>query len=83
MLSENIKHFAEVVRQGTSGRMLDLVMGDGGVSVEGDENNQETLLKQLVMCQFLMMFNILREGIRKRFRILISNLYFIRRKFCL
>ena len=43
--------------------MLNMMMADGGISVEGDENNQETKLKQLVMCQFLMMFNILGKGI--------------------
>ncbi len=60
--SENIRHFAELIRKATNGEMLDMVMGDGGVSVEGDENNQETKLKQLILCQFLMMFNILGKG---------------------
>jgi cap1 methyltransferase len=41
---------------------VDLVLGDGGISVEGEENFQEIKLQPLILCQFLTMFNILAKG---------------------
>ena len=41
------------VNKGTQGIGLALLMGDGGFSVEGEENLQELHMKQLVLCQFL------------------------------
>ncbi|KAL4238274.1 Cap-specific mRNA (nucleoside-2'-O-)-methyltransferase 1 [Mactra antiquata] len=39
-----------------------MVMADGGFSVEGQENIQEILSKQLYLCQFLVAISILRTG---------------------
>ena len=38
------------------------MMADGGFSVEGQENIQEVLSKQLYLCQFLVALNIVRVG---------------------
>lgn len=52
---EHQQEFAELVKQravdGKDG--LDLLVADGGASVEGSENLQEVKMKQLVLCQFL------------------------------
>eukprot|EP01119_Soliformovum_irregulare_P016671 TRINITY_DN4865_c0_g1_i1.p1 TRINITY_DN4865_c0_g1~~TRINITY_DN4865_c0_g1_i1.p1 ORF type:complete len:624 (+),score=161.70 TRINITY_DN4865_c0_g1_i1:111-1982(+) len=61
MSTENIRFFANEVIQGTKVG-VSLVTGDGGFSVEGDENNQETLSKQLILCQFITALSILKPG---------------------
>ena len=38
------------------------MMADGGFSVEGEENIQEILSKQLYLCQFLVALSIVRNG---------------------
>ena len=38
------------------------MMADGGFSVEGQENIQEILSKQLYLCQFLVAMSIVRTG---------------------
>jgi 23S rRNA U2552 (ribose-2'-O)-methylase RlmE/FtsJ len=60
--SDNIRSFAELVHAQTEGRGVDLLTGDGGASVEGDENDQETLLKQLVLAQCLTALMTVAEG---------------------
>jgi len=49
----NLKSFEHDVNRGTEGVGLALLMGDGGFSVEGEENLQELHMKQLILCQFL------------------------------
>ena len=41
---------------------LHFVMGDGGISVAGQENIQEILTKQLLLCQFACALSVLRQG---------------------
>ncbi|KAJ3049889.1 FtsJ methyltransferase domain-containing protein 2 [Rhizophlyctis rosea] len=60
--NENIGDFAEIVRKGTDGEGVDLVMGDGGFSTAGDEWHQEEQSKQIMLCQVLTMFLTLRNG---------------------
>ena len=38
------------------------VMGDGGADYSQDQNSQEVILKQLLLCQFLCALNVLRKG---------------------
>ncbi|KAG0243531.1 FtsJ methyltransferase domain-containing protein 2 [Mortierella sp. GBA43] len=59
---ENIDAFASLVEQDTRGRGVGLVSADGGVSVDGDEAVQETLLQRLILCQILVMFMTLQKG---------------------
>ncbi|ORX89241.1 S-adenosyl-L-methionine-dependent methyltransferase [Basidiobolus meristosporus CBS 931.73] len=61
-LEENIRNFSNTVRDATEDIGVDLVVGDGGMSVEGEENSQEGLMKQLILCQILSMFTVLRKG---------------------
>eukprot|EP00002_Diphylleia_rotans_P002545 TRINITY_DN1159_c0_g4_i2.p1 TRINITY_DN1159_c0_g4~~TRINITY_DN1159_c0_g4_i2.p1 ORF type:complete len:424 (+),score=76.27 TRINITY_DN1159_c0_g4_i2:72-1343(+) len=60
--TENIRSFQRTVLETTNGRGVHFVMADGGVSVSGQENIQEIITKQLVMCQFLAAISILRKG---------------------
>lgn len=53
--------FAEYVLKGTAEAGVHFVMADGGFSVEGQENIQEILSKQLYLCQCLVALHILRE----------------------
>ncbi|XP_065184249.1 cap-specific mRNA (nucleoside-2'-O-)-methyltransferase 1-like isoform X1 [Sycon ciliatum] len=62
MDSENINAFRSFVLDSTGGHGVHFVMGDGGFSVAGQENIQELLSKQLVLCQFCMAMSILRPG---------------------
>ncbi|KAG9347247.1 hypothetical protein JZ751_004814 [Albula glossodonta] len=50
---ENISAFRNFVLESTERRGLHFLMADGGFSVEGQENIQEILSKQLLLCQFL------------------------------
>lgn len=38
------------------------MMGDGGISVAGQENIQEILTKQLLLCQFACALSVLKQG---------------------
>ncbi|XP_055629042.1 cap-specific mRNA (nucleoside-2'-O-)-methyltransferase 1 [Toxorhynchites rutilus septentrionalis] len=57
----NIESFTDyVMKQTESG--VHIMMADGGFSVEGQENIQEILSKQLYLCQILVALNIVRTG---------------------
>ncbi|CAF2931903.1 unnamed protein product [Rotaria sp. Silwood2] len=60
--SENIDALQNYVNKCTKYNGLHIVMADGGFSVEGQENIQEILSKQLYLCQFLTALSILRPG---------------------
>ncbi|KAL8619662.1 hypothetical protein ACOMHN_019717 [Nucella lapillus] len=59
---ENQEAFIQFVYKNTDGKGVHFCMADGGFSVEGQENIQEILSKQLYLCQFLVSISILREG---------------------
>uniref|UniRef100_A0A672MA78 Cap-specific mRNA (nucleoside-2'-O-)-methyltransferase 1 n=1 Tax=Sinocyclocheilus grahami TaxID=75366 RepID=A0A672MA78_SINGR len=59
---ENITAFRNFVLDSTEGRGLHFLMADGGFSVEGQENIQEILSKQLLLCQFLTAMSVIRPG---------------------
>ncbi|KAI1897255.1 hypothetical protein AGOR_G00081430 [Albula goreensis] len=59
---ENISAFRNFVLESTERRGLHFLMADGGFSVEGQENIQEILSKQLLLCQFLTALSVLRTG---------------------
>ncbi|TKS76158.1 Cap-specific mRNA (nucleoside-2'-O-)-methyltransferase 1 [Collichthys lucidus] len=59
---ENITAFRNFVMESTEKRGLHFLMADGGFSVEGQENIQEILSKQLLLCQFLTAISTLRTG---------------------
>ncbi|KAF9184053.1 FtsJ methyltransferase domain-containing protein 2 [Haplosporangium sp. Z 767] len=59
---ENIDAFVEMLERETAGLGVGLVSADGGVSVDGDEAVQETLLQRLILCQILTMFMVLQKG---------------------
>ncbi|XP_072553168.1 cap-specific mRNA (nucleoside-2'-O-)-methyltransferase 1 [Salminus brasiliensis] len=61
-LPENISAFRNFVLESTEKRGLHFLMADGGFSVEGQENIQEILSKQLLLCQFLMALSVVRTG---------------------
>ena len=58
--SENIREFRRFVMENTGGKGVHFMMADGGFSVEGQENIQEILSKQLYLCQFLVALSIIR-----------------------
>ncbi|XP_056589922.1 cap-specific mRNA (nucleoside-2'-O-)-methyltransferase 1 isoform X2 [Triplophysa dalaica] len=58
----NISAFRNFVLYSTEGRGLHFLMADGGFSVEGQENIQEILSKQLLLCQFLVGMSVVRPG---------------------
>ncbi|CAF0732775.1 unnamed protein product [Adineta steineri] len=60
--SENIDALQNYVNKCTMHQGVHIVMADGGFSVEGQENIQEILSKQLYLCQFLTALSILRPG---------------------
>uniref|UniRef100_A0A8C3PX59 Cap-specific mRNA (nucleoside-2'-O-)-methyltransferase 1 n=1 Tax=Chrysolophus pictus TaxID=9089 RepID=A0A8C3PX59_CHRPC len=60
---ENITAFRNFVLDNTDHKGVHFLMADGGFSVEGQENLQEILSKQLMLCQFLMALSIVRTGI--------------------
>uniref|UniRef100_A0A671RP14 Cap-specific mRNA (nucleoside-2'-O-)-methyltransferase 1 n=1 Tax=Sinocyclocheilus anshuiensis TaxID=1608454 RepID=A0A671RP14_9TELE len=62
MRPENITAFRNFVLDSTEGRGLHFLMADGGFSVEGQENIQEILSKQLLLCQFLTAMSAVRPG---------------------
>ncbi|KAK3547628.1 hypothetical protein QTP86_026269 [Hemibagrus guttatus] len=59
---ENISAFRNFVLESTEKRGLHFLMADGGFSVEGQENLQEILSKQLLLCQFLTALSVVRTG---------------------
>lgn len=58
----NLVEFRNLIESRTNGEMVSLVTADGGIAVDGQENDQEMLLKRLVMCQFFCALTILRKG---------------------
>lgn len=60
--SQNLKEFQRFVVEQTNHRGVHFMMADGGFSVEGNENIQEILSKQLYLCQFLCALSVLRNG---------------------
>ncbi|XP_036943009.1 cap-specific mRNA (nucleoside-2'-O-)-methyltransferase 1 [Acanthopagrus latus] len=59
---ENITAFRNFVLENTERKGMHFLMADGGFSVEGQENIQEILSKQLLLCQFLTALSTLRTG---------------------
>ena len=59
---ENLLSFQKYVFEVSNKSGVSLVMGDGGFDVKGQENFQELLSKQLILCQFLCATSILHEG---------------------
>jgi len=58
--SDNIEAFRKFVLDNTGGKGVHFMMADGGFSVEGQENIQEILSKQLYLCQCLVALSIIR-----------------------
>ncbi|XP_047739805.1 cap-specific mRNA (nucleoside-2'-O-)-methyltransferase 1 [Hyalella azteca] len=58
----NISSFCDFVKTATRGRGVHFMMADGGFNVEGQENIQEILSKQLYLGQFTVALGIVREG---------------------
>jgi len=62
-LSQNIQGFGDKIFDESFGKMVELVVADGGMDVDGgEENYQEQVHKRLVLCQFLCALHILRKG---------------------
>ena len=59
---ENFKAFKQHVLENTNGLGVHVMMADGGFTVEGQENIQEILSKQLYLCQFLFALHVVRTG---------------------
>ncbi|KAG9431860.1 cap-specific mRNA (nucleoside-2'-O-)-methyltransferase 1 [Apis mellifera carnica] len=59
--SENQRTFRELIMKYTHNKGVHFMMSDGGFSVEGKENLQEILSKQLYLCQCLVALMIVRE----------------------
>ncbi|XP_028580218.2 cap-specific mRNA (nucleoside-2'-O-)-methyltransferase 1 [Podarcis muralis] len=59
---ENITAFQNFVLDNTDRKGVHFLMADGGFSVEGQENIQEILSKQLTLCQFLTALSVVRTG---------------------
>lgn len=57
----NVKHFVKNVLQENSGK-VQLVVCDGGLSVVGDELNQEFHVRQLLVSQVLIMLQLVKTG---------------------
>ena len=58
----NLTEFQKYVMANSDNKGVHFVMADGGFSVEGQENIQEILSKQLYLCQFTCALSILRVG---------------------
>ncbi|EZA47486.1 hypothetical protein DMN91_005318 [Ooceraea biroi] len=58
----NQEEFRSLVMKHTYNKGVHFMMSDGGFSVEGQENIQEILSKQLYLCQCLVALMILRPG---------------------
>ena len=59
---DNLVEFSKYVKENTDNQGVHFVMADGGFSVEGQENIQEILSKQLYLCQFTCALSLLRVG---------------------
>ncbi|OCT79566.1 cap-specific mRNA (nucleoside-2'-O-)-methyltransferase 1-like isoform X1 [Xenopus laevis] len=59
---ENITAFRNFILDNTDHKGVHFMMADGGFSVEGQENIQEILSKQLLLCQFLVGLSVVRTG---------------------
>lgn len=57
----NQENFRELIMAHTRGKGVHFMMSDGGFSVQGQENIQEILSKQLYLCQCLIALMIVRE----------------------
>ncbi|KAK9891380.1 hypothetical protein WA026_014623 [Henosepilachna vigintioctopunctata] len=57
---ENIKDFKEKVLFQTNGLGVHFMTSDGGFCVDGEENNQEVLSKNIYLCQCLVALEIVR-----------------------
>ncbi|XP_018567759.1 cap-specific mRNA (nucleoside-2'-O-)-methyltransferase 1 isoform X2 [Anoplophora glabripennis] len=57
---ENIEDFKTKVLHETDGKGVHFMMSDGGFSVEGNENIQEILSKDIYICQCLVALEIIR-----------------------
>lgn len=60
--AQNQEEFRSLIMKHTYGRGVHFMMSDGGFSVEGQENIQEILSKQLYLCQCLIALMIVRPG---------------------
>ncbi|XP_074092933.1 cap-specific mRNA (nucleoside-2'-O-)-methyltransferase 1 isoform X2 [Macrotis lagotis] len=60
--TENIAAFRNFVLDNTDHKGVHFMMADGGFSVENQENLQEILSKQLLLCQFLTGLSVIRTG---------------------
>jgi len=60
--SKNLCGLVDLVRRQTKGRMLHLVMADGGFDVSKHENIQEILNKQLLLTQCIVPIATLQDG---------------------
>ncbi|CAG5095818.1 Similar to CG6379: Cap-specific mRNA (nucleoside-2'-O-)-methyltransferase 1 (Drosophila melanogaster) [Cotesia congregata] len=59
---DNQQAFQRIIMQSTKNKGVHFMMSDGGFSVDGQENIQEILSKQLYLCQCLVALKIVREG---------------------
>lgn len=59
---QNQEEFRALVMRHTCNKGVHFMMSDGGFSVEGQENIQEILSKQLYLCQCLVALMIVRPG---------------------
>ncbi|XP_067837832.1 cap-specific mRNA (nucleoside-2'-O-)-methyltransferase 1-like, partial [Heptranchias perlo] len=59
---ENITEFRRFVLENTERKGVYFLMADGGFSVAGQENLQEILSKQLLLCQLLVGLSVIRTG---------------------
>ncbi|KAG8042517.1 hypothetical protein G9C98_005151 [Cotesia typhae] len=59
---DNQQAFQRIIMQSTKNKGVHFMMSDGGFSVDGQENIQEILSKQLYLCQCLVALEIVREG---------------------
>uniref|UniRef100_UPI00398EE298 cap-specific mRNA (nucleoside-2'-O-)-methyltransferase 1-like n=1 Tax=Pristiophorus japonicus TaxID=55135 RepID=UPI00398EE298 len=59
---ENISEFRRFVLENTERKGVHFLMADGGFSVAGQENLQEILSKQLLLCQILVGLSVVRTG---------------------
>lgn len=60
--TSNQEAFRDLIMKHTHGKGVHFMMSDGGFSVEGQENIQEILSKQLYLCQCLVALMIVRDG---------------------
>ena len=61
-ISESLREFQMLVTASTKGNMLHFLSGDGGADYSADQNSQEIILKQLLLCQTAAALLTLRKG---------------------